>query len=281
MSQQTAESDLASLKGQVAQAEAARIETETENGKLQTSLGQEKAQRVQSDLAAAASHLAAAEAEAAAAETAFAAAMKAGDATAASKATRAISSAQTRIDAWDGQKKRIEAFKEKMSKVQPQVEGGDQYTPATRAWLNRHQGIANDQKKMQKAYAGHFDALAEGLTPDTPEYFAHIEKQMGLSVAAAEVPESEAAVTVEPGASVTEPELEAEPEVKKVNTGGVAPVRKTPSLGKPSQDLSKIKLSPAQAEMARIAFPRDKPEEAYAKYANNIRELVKEGRMTL
>jgi hypothetical protein len=37
-----------------------------------------------------------------------------------------------------------------------------------------------NSRKSAKVTAAHFDALAEGLQQDTPEYFQHVERQIGL-----------------------------------------------------------------------------------------------------
>jgi hypothetical protein len=51
---------------------------------------------------------------------------------------------------------------------------------ATANWLRAHPEHVRDPKKLAKLQAAHFDAEAEGLVPDTPEYFEHIERRVGL-----------------------------------------------------------------------------------------------------
>jgi hypothetical protein len=53
-------------------------------------------------------------------------------------------------------------------------------TAATANWLRSHPEHVRDPKKLAKLQSAHFDAEAEGLVPDTPEYFSHIERQIGL-----------------------------------------------------------------------------------------------------
>lgn len=58
-------------------------------------------------------------------------------------------------------------------------------SPATQAWLQNHpdelRALAyNDPRRGKKINAAHEDAQAEGLTIDSPEYFAHIEQFIGL-----------------------------------------------------------------------------------------------------
>jgi hypothetical protein len=47
-------------------------------------------------------------------------------------------------------------------------------------WLRAHPDYVLDQRKNAKIRAAHFDAVAEGLQEDSPEYFAHVERHVGL-----------------------------------------------------------------------------------------------------
>jgi len=65
-----------------------------------------------------------------------------------------------------------------------------QRSPATAAWLRSHPDEAkalayNDTRRSAKINAAHNDALAEGHGLDSPEYFAHVEKFLGLTKAPA------------------------------------------------------------------------------------------------
>jgi hypothetical protein len=53
-------------------------------------------------------------------------------------------------------------------------------TTATADWLRSHPEHVRDPKKLAKLQAAHFDAEAEGLIPDTREYFDHIERRVGI-----------------------------------------------------------------------------------------------------
>lgn len=50
----------------------------------------------------------------------------------------------------------------------------------TATWLRAHRDYVTDQRKNQKLTAAHHDAVAEGLSPDTADYFTHVEKFIGL-----------------------------------------------------------------------------------------------------
>jgi hypothetical protein len=53
-------------------------------------------------------------------------------------------------------------------------------TEPTARWLREHREWVLDPRKSAKVSAAHFDAVAEGLREDTPEYFQHIEHKIGL-----------------------------------------------------------------------------------------------------
>jgi hypothetical protein len=54
-------------------------------------------------------------------------------------------------------------------------------TATTANWLRSHPEHVRDPRKLAKLQSAHFDAEAEGLVPDTSEYFSHIERTIGLS----------------------------------------------------------------------------------------------------
>jgi hypothetical protein len=50
----------------------------------------------------------------------------------------------------------------------------------TAQWLRSHTDFITDPRKNAKMNAAHHDAVAEGLAPDTQQYFEHVEKFLGL-----------------------------------------------------------------------------------------------------
>ena len=54
-------------------------------------------------------------------------------------------------------------------------------TAPTANWLRAHPEFIKDARKQSKLTAAHFDAEGEGLVADTPAYFAHVEKFLGIS----------------------------------------------------------------------------------------------------
>lgn len=161
------------------------------------------------------SGITAAESEATSAEEAYQQAFSSGDAVAATKAQRRMSEAVSKL----GRLQEAKADLETVAKRKEPPVGGDQRTtqtqpqtrtqqgdpseaflatrtPKTQQWLRDHPDMltavslrfvgkaTTEQNKIgAKLSAASSDAEAEGLTPDTPEYFAHIEKFVGLKKA--------------------------------------------------------------------------------------------------
>jgi hypothetical protein len=47
--------------------------------------------------------------------------------------------------------------------------------------LRAHPDFIRDPRKQAKLTAAHYDAEGEGLVADTPEYFAHVERFLGIT----------------------------------------------------------------------------------------------------
>lgn len=53
-------------------------------------------------------------------------------------------------------------------------------TEPTANWLRAHRDFITDPRKNAKLTAAHHDAVAEGFSPDTTEYFNHVETFIGI-----------------------------------------------------------------------------------------------------
>ena len=78
--------------------------------------------------------------------------------------------------------------------------------PNSAAWIRQHPEFARNDRKRAKVTAAHNDALAEGLTPDSPEYLSHIERFVGLRDLSPE-PRRRRAVSEDGGDSGGEPKV--------------------------------------------------------------------------
>ncbi len=79
-------------------------------------------------------------------------------------------------------------------------------TAPTANWLRAHPEFIRDPRKQAKLTAAHYDAEGDGLVADTPEYFAHVEKFLGLGGAVqkapVEAPQRRATAPVAPAGQV-------------------------------------------------------------------------------
>jgi hypothetical protein len=138
--------------------------------------------------------------------------------------------------------------------------------PNSRAWLREHPEFIRDPVKQRKMIRAHEDALDDGLKADTPEYFAAINRRLGVG----EV--RQAAETVDETLGAT----------AALTAGGrqvapaAAPVSRAVTNGsgrKPNQ----VTLSASEREMARLMFPGSKDPDR--EYALNKVALQKEGKL--
>jgi hypothetical protein len=114
-----------------------------------------------------------------------------------------------------------------------------QLTPRSAAWVRAHPECATDPRMYRKMVRAHEDAIDDGLSADTDEYFASVERRLGIAKRA------EPEIEDEDGT-----ELAAKP-VSRRSSPAAAPV----SRSAPSSDGSKprvIRLSAEEREMARL-----------------------------
>lgn len=187
-----------------AQAETERERAAREAAERRATQAEHDAERQRRDAASArseavesrqetvASGLAAAQADAAAAEQEYIAAFEKGDAAAQAVAQRKIARAEAKSVRLDEARADLEL----RANTRPQEEPREQRrteappdpveayiagrTKPTADWLRAHTDWVTDPKKNKKLTAAHFDAEAEGLGVDTPEYFSHVESYIGL-----------------------------------------------------------------------------------------------------
>ncbi len=134
--------------------------------------------------------------EAASAEAAYAQAMEAGNFAEAAKQQRIMARAEATTLRLSESKADLEAEKatpkterrEQRAPVDDPVEMFlSRCSPETAKWLRAHPDEArimatnSDPRRAAKMNAAHNDAIAEGISLDTPEYFGHVEKFLGLS----------------------------------------------------------------------------------------------------
>ena len=156
-------------------------------------------------------------------------------------------------DAMEGQQKQ-----QKQPVQQQQPYAGDpvevfaaQLTPRSASWVREHPEFVRDQKLNRKMLAAHELAVADGISPDSDEYFDHVEGTLGVNRSA---------------------DQEEAPKHQRRAAPAIAPVTRASMNGDGSRP-NVVRLSAEQREMASMMNMT--PEE----YARNMRDLKREGRM--
>lgn len=67
-------------------------------------------------------------------------------------------------------------------------------SPRTQAWLRTHPETITDPRMNNKTVAAHYEALAEGYSPDTDSYFTFVDRRLGF---AGRIESDDPVVTVE------------------------------------------------------------------------------------
>jgi|SRR6516164_6334731 hypothetical protein len=132
-----------------------------------------------------------------AAENEYTAAMEAGDWKKAAGAQRRLADARTDLKQYTYQKQAWEAHlaqAQQQPAAPQQLSTGDavedyinrvgSVTPNSANWLRNHRDWITDKQKNAKLTSAHWSAIGEGLQVDSPQYFDHVERTIGLKTAA-------------------------------------------------------------------------------------------------
>ncbi|MGB4781060.1 hypothetical protein, partial [Candidatus Methylomirabilis sp.] len=202
------------LEGRQAETERRRIDAEQEAARHRTEAETAKKQVASSQVDTVTTALNAAKADAEQAKRDIRSAKDAGDIDAEIDAQDRL--AQARAD-----ERRLDEAKsdlESRAKAPPKREAPQQTDPVeayiqgrtapTAQWLRAHPEFIRDPRKQAKLSAAHYDAEGEGLVADTPAYFDHVEKFLGIGIdkkAPIDAPQVKprASAPVAPGSSVS------------------------------------------------------------------------------
>lgn len=121
-------------------------------------------------------------------------------------------------------------------------------TPRSAAWINANRDTLNDERIIRKMFRAHEDAVEDGISPDSDDYFRYIEGRLGLSASE----ESRAPVA-----------RRSSPPAAPVSRGGDGPGSR-PNV---------VRLTSEQREMAQMMGMTDQ------EYARNLLALQKEGKI--
>jgi hypothetical protein len=133
---------------------------------------------------------------------------------------------------------------------------GARLSAASAAWLRAHPDWASSQAKVTKLTGAHNLAVGDGIALDTPEYFAHVERTLGIGNNDQRPPE-QARTPINPPAP-------AASQAAQVVQRRTAPPAAPPSRGDGGGRI--LRLTAAQREAAKISGVSDE------EYAKNIRK---------
>lgn len=131
------------------------------------------------------------------------------------------------------------------------------FTPTTRTWLEAHPDAQPGARNWNKARAADILAQEEGLKPDTPQYFAFVEKQL--------YPQQQEGEGTEP------------PTRTRVASNAAPPSRGN-GAGQAKSDTRRVKLTDSERDLAlRLTSLGKTPEERLANYAKNKMAAIQRG----
>lgn len=130
-------------------------------------------------------------------------------------------------------------------------------SPKSAVWLQQNRENIRTERDVRKMFRAHEDAVDDGLTPDTDEYFNYIEGRLGIRRQYSE-PQTEATAD-NPLSSASAPKRSAPPPAAPVSRGGNRP--------------NVVRLSREQADTARALGMSE------SDYAKNMVALQKEGKL--
>ena len=200
-----------------------------------------------------------------------------------------IAKAAAALDRLEGQKSTIEVRSAEGSVSEPQVTQSKdesflgQFAAPAQSWLRQHRDcwppeLGGDRSKYNKMMAGHYEAVAQNVVLNSPEYFTLIEGHLGgqggtLSTSAVAADPTHAHQHASRAADITPAETSRKPVP-------AAPVsRDAPSASGQPQRTREVRLTREQQEMAKMSFPHLPEAQALGLYARNLLELESEGKL--
>lgn len=215
---------------------------------------------------------------AAAAERDYAEAMATQNFPLAARAQRAIAQAESHLLQLQNGRQRLEetlqspaegsVYAPPVPSFEPQIPQdpvemyAEKLAPRSAQWLRSHPEAVQKIGKLTRA---HQDAIEDGYTPESDEYFQFIESRLGYDAA----PEAEP-VRQEPP-----------PQTNRRSLASVPVTSSASSLSpRSSGNANTMILSPAEVEMAILAEPELPRERAIESYARNKAYLIKQGKLS-
>lgn len=197
-------------------------------------------------------------------------AMASGDHDAAADAQEALADAKAKLlqlengkAALQEQAKQPRAPIEKLTHHDPVEAMAANLTPRSAEWVRAHPEYARNERLTKKMIAAHHFVMADGVAPDSDEYFEAIERVLGVqSTPASAAPAAEAPMSAASAPS------------QRRSSPAAAPVSRSGSGTGGGRSSTVVTLTPQEREMASIMRMSD---EEYAKHKH---ALIREGKLT-
>lgn len=181
--QRVSEDDINSLKERLAEAERARQESDQRATDTARQLAEAKQHvtrettgRFSAEEAAVVSGIAAATSEAQTAETEYANAMNNADWVAAAKAQAKLADARYDLKSYTSRQTEIAQAKTQQTEQPRQQDPLASFPPRTREWIGRNPDfLVPGSRFHSQAMAAHYEAVSQGMAPETTEYFDYID----------------------------------------------------------------------------------------------------------
>ena len=194
------------------------------------------------------------------------AAMASGDYSAAADAQEAMADTKAKLlQLENGRLALQDQLKNPVQRVEPSVDAvealASQLSPRSAAWVRANPDYARNPRLTQKMIAAHNLVTADGIAPDTDEYFESVERVLGVSAA----PSASVAAAEAPMSAASAP-------AQRRSSPAAAPVSRSgnPTNSRPNV----VRLSAEEREMAQMMGQT--PEE----YARNKLALRNAGKIT-
>jgi hypothetical protein len=188
------------------------------------------------------------------AKQAYKAAMEAGDYEAAAEAQAKLSEVAVKAQRIKEGKaeleRRAEAAKVQADPIEQYVQ---QLSPQSAAWIRRHPETVSDPGKRDMLQRAHYKALGDGIRVDSPEYFQHMDVEMGYAQ------RQQAA-----------DDLDDDPPQQRQQAAPAAPVSRGGAAQAPQARPNVVRLTAAQREIAAACGMTD------AEYAKQLLAIQRE-----
>ena len=196
------------------------------------------------------------------------AAMATGDYSAAADAQEAMADAKAKLlqlengrAALQEQAKNPRIHPQQIPTYDPVETLASQLSPRSAAWVRAHPEFARNERLTQKMVAAHNLVTADGVQPDTDEYFETVERILGVQAPAASVAAAEAPMS----AASAPTQRRSSPAAAPVSRSGTGTGGGSPNV---------VRLSADEREMAKMMGMTAE------EYARNKLALIKDGKLT-